>query len=73
MYILPRYNEIYCKNGKEGMQKKFVLTIEKINDILKHLHNFTMGGHSSVNVTLQKISNYYRWDGMKEVVQEYVS
>jgi hypothetical protein len=32
-----------------------------------------MGGHSGVNATLNKISNYYCWNGMKEDVQEYVS
>jgi hypothetical protein len=31
------------------------------------------GGHSGVNATLNKISNYYCWNGMKEDVQEYVS
>ena len=30
-------------------------------------------GHSGVNATLNKISAYYCWNGMKEDVQEYVS
>ena len=32
-----------------------------------------MGGHSRVNATLNKISNYYYWNGMKDDIQEYVS
>ena len=32
-----------------------------------------MGGHSGVNNTLSKISQYYSWSGMKENVAEYVS
>ena len=50
------------------MRKKVVLTIEEIGDILKHHHREAMGGHSGVNATLQKISNYYCWNGMKEDV-----
>jgi hypothetical protein len=32
-----------------------------------------MGGHSGVNATLNKISTYYCWNGIKEDVQEHVS
>ena len=32
-----------------------------------------MGGHSGINNTLAKISQYYIWSGMKEDVVEYVS
>ena len=32
-----------------------------------------MGGHSGINNTLSKISNFYVWNGMKEDVVEYVS
>lgn len=57
------------------MRKKVVLTIDRrISDIVKHHHREAMGGHSGVNATLQKISNYYCWNGMKEdVMQVYVS
>ena len=50
-----------------------MLTIDEIREILKHHHSEAMGGHRGVNATLQKISNYYCWNGMKEDVQEYVS
>jgi hypothetical protein len=32
-----------------------------------------MGGHSGINATLSKMSNFYCWNGMKEDVQEYAS
>ena len=32
-----------------------------------------MSGHSGINNTLSKISQYYMWNGMKEDVVEYVS
>ena len=66
-------NELYYTGGKEGIRRKVVLTIEEIGEILHHHHSKAMGGHSGVNATLNKISNYYCWNGMKEDVQEYVS
>jgi hypothetical protein len=66
-------NELHYTGGKVGIQKKVVLTLEEIAEILHHRHSNAMGGHSGVNATLNKISNYYCWNGMKEDVQEYVS
>ena len=73
MYINYLYNELYYKSRKEGVRKKVVLTIEEINDILKHHLSEAMGGHSGFKATLQKILNYYCWNGIKEDVQECVS
>ena len=55
------------------MRKKVVLTTEEINDILEHHHSEAMGGHNGFKATLQTISNYCCWNGMKEGVQECVS
>ena len=69
----PLDDELYNTCGKDGKKKKVVRTIEDIVDILRRHHSDAMGGHSGVNATLHKISNYYCWNGMKEDVQEYVS
>ena len=66
-------NELHYTGGKVGIQKKVVLTLEEIAEILHHRHSNAMGGHSGVNATLNKISNYYCWNRMKEDVPEYVS
>ena len=66
-------DELYYTGGKEGARKKVILTINEIQDILHNYHSNPMGGHSGVNATLNKISNYYCWNGMKEDIQEYVS
>ena len=73
MYINYLDNELFHKSRKEGVRKKVMLTIEEINDILKHHHSEAMGGHSGFKATLQKISNYCCWNGMKEDIQECVS
>ena len=66
-------DELYYTGGKEGARKKVILTINEIQDILHNYHSNPMGGHSGVNATLNKISNYNCWNGMKEDIQEYVS
>ena len=66
-------DELYYTGGKEGARKKVILTINETQDILHNYHSNPMGGHSGVNATLNKISNYYCWNGMKEDIQEYVS
>ena len=48
------------------------MSFEEISEILKQYHSNPMGGHSGINNTLAKISQYYLWNGMKEV-NEYVS
>ena len=63
-------DELYCTGG--GVRKKVVLTAQEVAEILHHNHSNAIGGHSGVNVTLNKISNFYCWNGMKEDVQEYV-
>ena len=49
------------------------MSFEEISEILKQYHSNPMGGHSGINNTLAKISQYYLWNGMKEDVIEYVS
>lgn len=66
-------NKLYYTGGKEGVKKEVVLKIKEIQDILNHYHSNAMAGHSGINATLNKISNHYFWNGMKEDVQEYVS
>ena len=53
--------------------ERLSFTVEEIGEILHYHHSQAMGGHSGVNATLNKISNHYCWNGMKEDVQEYVS
>ena len=55
MYINYLDNELYYKSRKEGVRRKVVLTIEEINDILKHHHSEAMGGHSGFNSTLDVV------------------
>ena len=64
--------ELYYTGGKEGVKKKAVFTIAEMREVLHYHHSNAMGGHSGVNSTLNKISNYYWWNGMKEDVHEYV-
>lgn len=55
---------------KKDVNKRVVFELE---DILKQYHSNPMGGHSGINNTLAKISQYYTWNGMKADVTEYVS
>ena len=59
LYTIFPDNELYYTGAKDGVKKKVVLTIEEIKEISHHHHSNPMGGHSGVNATLQKISNYY--------------
>ena len=47
--------------------------MEEVQNILHQYHTNPMGGHSGINNTLSKISNFYVWNSMKEDVVEYVS
>lgn len=49
------------------------MDVEEISEILNQYHSNPMGGHSGINNTLAKVSQYYIWNGMKEDVVEYVS
>ncbi len=49
------------------------MNIEEISEILHQYHCNLMGGHSGINNTLAKVSQYYTWNGIKEDVVEYVS
>ena len=66
-------NEMYYTGGKAGIHRKVVLDVAEVREILHHDHSDPMGGHSGINATLCKVSNFYFWNGMKEDVQEYVS
>ena len=63
----------YYTAGKEDIKRKVVLSVEEIAEILRHHHSDAMGGHSGINATLNKVSMYYHWNGMKDDIQEYVS
>ena len=65
--------ELYYTGGNDAVRKRVVLNVKEIGEILKLHHSDAMGGHSGVNATLFKVSNYYHWNGMKEDIQEYVS
>jgi hypothetical protein len=49
------------------------MDVEEISEILHQYHSNPMGGHSGINNTLAKVSQYYIWNGIKEDVVEYVS
>ncbi len=66
-------NELIYVGQKKDPKKKVVFELEEIKDILKQYHSNPMGGHSGINNTLAKISQYYTWNGMKADVTEYVS
>lgn len=69
MCILLGKELIYI-GTKKDLRKKVVT---EISEILNQYHSKPMGGHSGINNTLAKISQYYIWSGMKEDVVEYVS
>ena len=50
-----------------------MMDVEEISEILHQYHSNPMGGHSGINNTLAKVSQYYIWNGIKEDVVEYVS
>ena len=58
---------------KKDLLKKVVTDLQEILEILNQYHSNPMGGHSGINSTLSKTSQYYYWNGMKEDVVEYVS
>ena len=72
MCILLGKELIYI-GTKKDLRKKVVTEISEISEILNHYHSKPMGGHSGINNTLAKISQYYIWSGMKEDVVEYLS
>ena len=49
------------------------MDVKEISEILYQYHSNPMGGHSGINNTLAKVSQYYTWNGMKEDVVQYVS
>ena len=72
MCILLGKELIYI-GTKKDLRKKVVTEISEMSEILNQYHSNPMGGHSGINNTLAKISQYYTWSGMKEDVVEYVS
>lgn len=66
-------NELIYVGQKKDLKKTVVFELEEIKDILRQYHSNPMGGHSGINNTLAKISQYYTWNGMKADVTEYVS
>ena len=72
MCILLGKELIYI-GTKKDLRKKVVTEISEMSEILNQYHSNPMGGHSGINNTLAKISQYYIWSGMKEDVVEYVS
>ena len=66
-------NELIYVGKKKDLNKRVVFELEDIKDILNQYHSNPMGGHSGINNTLAKISQYYTWNGMKADVTEYVS
>ena len=65
--------ELLYVGKKKDLRKKVIIEVEEISEILHQYHSNPMGGHSGINNTLGKISQYYVWNGMKEDVVEYVS
>ena len=66
-------NELIYVGKKKDLNKRVVFELEDIKDILNQYHSNPMGGHSGINNTLAKISQYHTWNGMKADVTEYVS
>ncbi|CAB4025130.1 myosin-1 isoform X3 [Paramuricea clavata] len=64
-------NELIYVGQKKDLKKRVVTELEEIKDILNQYHSNPMGGHSGINNTLAKISQYYTWHGMKADVTEY--
>ena len=71
MYLTGK--ELIYVGSQRNLKKKVVTELEEVQDILHQYHTNPMGGHSGINNTLSKISNFYIWNGMKEDVVEYVS
>ena len=65
-------DELYYTGSKPD-KKKVVLHEDEAVELLKFYHSSGTGGHSGINATLSKISQYYTWNGMKQDVLEFVS
>ena len=52
--------------------KKVLMEVALVAEVLQQYHSNLMGGHSGVNNTLSRISQYYSWSGMKQDVTDYV-
>lgn len=65
--------ELIYVGTKKDLRKNVVTELQEIAEILDQYHSNPMGGHSGINNTLAKVSQYYVWNGMKEDVVEYVS
>jgi hypothetical protein len=72
-FLLILDNELIYVGQKKDLKKRVVTELEENKDILNQYHSNPMGGHSGINNTLAKISQYYTWHGMKADVTEYVS
>ena len=66
-------NELIYVGKKNDVRRKVVTELTEIQEILHQYHSNPMGGHSGINNTLSKISQFYMWNGMKEDVVDYVS
>ena len=67
MYLTGQ--ELLYVGSQRNLKKKVVTELEEVQDILHQYHTNPMGGHSGINNTLSKISNFYVWNGMKEDVE----
>ncbi|KAJ1699965.1 hypothetical protein LUZ63_008477 [Rhynchospora breviuscula] len=58
-----RYKGRICVGEGDGWRKR----------LLKELHNTTVGGHSGILVTYQRLKSMFHWPHMKEDVHKFVS
>ena len=55
-----------------GIEKKVVVSVEEVKEILYLYHSDSMvGAHGGLNNTLEKISRTYYWRGMLSDIKEY--
>lgn len=54
--------------ANQDLRKIVITNLNDITEILLQYHSSPMGGHSGINGTLAKRSQYYMWYGMKEEV-----
>ena len=63
---------LYYVGPKNNFKKRALTNVDEVIKVLRQFHSSPMAGHSGVNCTLGKISQYHIWHRMKEDVTDYV-
>lgn len=70
-HVLNEKGEVVFVGTDGTKQQKVVLDIDEARAIIAQYHSSSMGGHSGINSTLQKIAVHYTWHGIKSDITNY--